>query len=411
MTRRFSLLLCLLGGLLPAHAGILPRGVHHHPRGLVVGYFGQWSLHNDPPYYVKDLVTNGSAALLDQINYSQASVKDGRCSIADPNADLNTVYTDRNSVSGRPDNPAAPFRGYFHQLRELKRRYPHLKILISLEGAAASFAEDARPANRVAFVASCVDTFLRGHFGPGIVEPGIFDGIDVDWEYPQAGDADNFRALLEEFRRQMNAVRSGLRLSVAVGPHPRMEPGTDFATIARLVDQIGVMNYDYHGPWSATTGFLAPLFSDPGHPGRSGNIATSMAAYESAGVPRGKLLMGVPFYGYGWTGVNGTDHGLFQPGHGVDGDRPYRYIRTLATSGSLHRDPRSQAPWLYDGTSFWTYDDPVSVRYKVSYAAQQHLGGIMIWELSEDTAEGDLLRAAHRSLRHPLDADGFDSEK
>jgi chitinase len=190
-----------------------------------------------------------------------------------------------------------------------------------------------------------------------------------------------------------------------------MEPGTDFATIARLVDQIGVMNYDYHGPWSGTTGFLAPLFSDPGHPGRSGNIATSMAAYESAGVPREKLLMGVPFYGYGWTGVNGTDHGLFQPGHGVDGDRPYRYIRTLATSGSLHRDPRSQAPWLYDGTSFWTYDDPVSVRYKVSYAAQQHLGGIMIWELSEDTAEGDLLRAAHRSLRHPLDADGFDSEK
>ena len=411
MTRWFSLLLCLHAVLLPAHAGNSHRGVHHPSRALVVGYFGQWSLHNDPPYYVKDLVTNGSAALLDQINYSQASVKDGQCSIADPNADLNTVYTDRNSVSGRPDNPAAPFRGYFHQLRELKRRYPHLKILISLEGAAAGFAEDAKPANRVAFVASCVDTFLRGHFAPGIVEPGIFDGVDVDWEYPQASDADNFRALLEEFRRQMNAVRSGLRLSVAVGPHPRMEPRTDFATIARLVDQIGVMNYDYHGPWSPTTGFLAPLFPDTAHPGRSGSIATSMAAYESAGVPREKLLMGVPFYGYGWTGVNGTDHGLFQPGHGVDGDRPYRYIRTLATSGSLHRDPRSQAPWLYDGTSFWTYDDPVSVRYKVSYAAQQHLGGIMIWELSEDTAEGDLLHAAHRSLRYPLGANGFASEK
>lgn len=409
MTRWSPLLLCLLGLLLPAHAGILPHGMHHHPRGLVVGYFGQWSLHNDPPYYVKDLVTNGSAALLDQINYSQASVKDGRCSIADPNADLNTAYTSGNSVSGKPDNPAAPFRGYFHQLRELKRRYPHLKILISLEGAPAGFAADAKPENRVAFVASCVDIFLRGHYAPGMDEPGIFDGIDVDWEYPQANDADNFRALLEEFRRQMNAFRTGLRLSVAVGPHPRMEPGTDFTTIAPLVDQIGVMNYDYNGPWSKTTGFLAPLF--PGPSGRSGSIATSMAAYENAGVPRDKLLMGLPFYGYGWTGVNAIDNGLFQPGRGVDGDKPYRYIRTLATPSSLHRDPRSQAPWLYDGTTFWTYDDPVSVRYKVSYAAQQRLGGIMIWELSEDTAEGDLLRAAHRSLRHPLDAVGFDSEK
>jgi chitinase len=383
------MLLAALAMLLPAHARLLHRGAHHP---LLVGYFGQWSLANDPPFYLKQMVSNGDAALLDQLNYSQASVKGGRCSIADPEADLNTIYGSQNSVSGKPDSPTSPFRGYFHQLKEL-------------EGAASGFADDARAENRNAFVSSCVDTFLRGHFAPGIDEPGIFDGIDVDWEYPKEGDADNFHRLLEEFRRQMNSVRPGLRLSIAVGPSPRMLPDTDFTTIAQLVDQIGVMNYDYNGPWSKTTGFLAPLFGDAKH--RSGNIEASMAAYETAGAPREKLLMGVPFYGYGWTGVSAIGHGLFQTGHGISGDRPYRYIRTLTTPASLYRDPNTRSPWLFDGVNFWTYDDAVSVSYKVSYAAQQHLGGIMIWELSEDTADGELLKAAHGSLWHPLEVKDF----
>ena len=106
-----------------------------------------------------------------------------------------------NSVSGRADNPASPFRGYFHQLKELKKRYPHLKILISLEGNPADFAIDAKPENRRAFVASCIDTFIRGRFAPGIHEPGIFDGVDIDWESPHIEDAANFLELLEEFRR------------------------------------------------------------------------------------------------------------------------------------------------------------------------------------------------------------------
>ena len=371
--------------------------VEAHP-SLLVGYFGQWSIDNDPPYYLKQLVTNGSAARLDQLNYSQASVAGGRCSIANPKADLQTFYHRKNSVNATADTPAAPFRGYFHQLKELKRRYPHLKILISLEGAATGFAADAQPEDRRAFVTSCVNIFLRGHFAPGITEPGIFDGIDVDWEYPQQQDADNFRQLLQEFRRQMDAVHPGFRLSIAVGPSPRMEPGTDFAVIASLVDQVGVMNYDYNGPWSSTTGFLAPLYPDPRR--QSGSIEGSITAYETAGVPRQKLLMGLPFYGYEWTGVNAADHGLFQTGHGVEGDRPYRYIRSLVRPSSAYRDPQTREPWLFDGMNFWTYDDATSVSYKASYAAQHHLGGVMIWELSEDTAQGELLRAADCALRH-----------
>ena len=385
--------------------------LHHSrkrpPHPLLVGYFPQWGLYYDQPYYVKELLINHGAELLDQVNYAQGSVAGGHCSVADPKADLNTAYTRENSVSGKADKPASPFRGYFHQLKQLKRRDPHLKILISLEGKAADFAHDAQPENRHAFVASCVDIFLRGRFAPGIREPGIFDGFDIDWESPQENDAANFRALVEEFRRQMNAVRPGLRLSIAVGNTPDMLPGTDFAALAPLVDQIGIMNYDYTGPWSHTTGFLAPLFSGPNDPKHSSSIEHSIASYVAAGAPAKKLLMGLPFYGYSWTAVDKTDHGLFQDGKGLRGDRPYRYIRSLNAPFSSYRDQRSQAPWLFDGQTFWTYDDPTSVRYKVSYAALHHLDGVMIWELSDDTVDAELLNTAYRALLHPMEGSAF----
>ena len=376
---------------------LLPHSAHR----LVVGYFPQWGIYNSQPFYVKTLVTNGSARHLDQINYSQGSVSGGHCSLADANADLNTTYTAETSVNGLADDPRQPFRGYFHQLQELKARYPQIRLLISLEGKAEDFAQDAQPEYRREFVSSCIDRFIRGRFAPGVARAGLFDGFDIDWESPQAGDAANFRALLEEFRRQMDAVRPGLRLSIAVDQAPETLSGTDFAAVGRLVDQVGIMNYDYAGPWSNTTGLLAPLFLN-GATARRPSIERSIASYRALGIPERKLLMGLPFYGYSWTAVSSANNGLFQPGSAVHADRPYNYIRTLASPLSSYRDPRSQAPWLFDGQTFWTYEDPVSVRYKVSYARDQHLGGVMIWELSGDTADAELLNTVYRSLHHPL---------
>jgi chitinase len=373
-----------------------------HKRALIVGYFPQWGVHSPQPYYVKTLVTSGGARRLDQINYAQGSVRGGHCSLADPAADLKVAFTAAQSVNGRADDPKSPFRGNFHQFAELKQRYPKLKVVISLEGSPTDFAEDAKPEKRHAFVASCVDTFIRGRFAVNVSQPGIFEGIDVDWESPEAQDAGNFVALLQEFRRQLDAVRPGLRLSVAVGDTPLMLPGTDFAAVARIVDQVGVMNYDYTGPWDNRTGFVAPLFANPAAPPGYSSIERSIASYRAAGVPAGKLLMGVPFYGYSWTRVEEANHGLFQEGDGVREDEPYHKIRALVGPFLVYRDPRSQAPWRFDGDTFWTYEDSVSVRYKVSYAARQHLAGVMIWELSGDTEDAELLHTAYHALHHPL---------
>jgi chitinase len=394
----------LLAAFLMLHLGAKARihyPWHHKKHPLVVGYFPEWGLTYDQPYYVKALITNKSVKMLDQINYSQGSVAGGHCSVSDHKAALDVIYSARNSVSGDPDDPHSPFRGYYHQLKELKRRYPKLRILISLEGDPTDFSKAAKPENRRAFVSSCIDTFLRGHFSPDVSEAGIFDGFDIDWESPTKDEAADYAALILEFRQQMDRFRPGLRLSVAVGDAPEMLPGTDFAAVGALVDQFGIMNYDYAGPWNPTTGFIAPLFSNQLDPRHSNSVERSIASYRAAGVPVRKILMGLPFYGYGWSDVDDTNNGLFQEGKGVRADQPYRYIRALSSDYSVYREPRSRAPWLFDGDTFWTYDDATSIGYKISYAIYSHLAGVMIWELSGDTSDAELLGAVHRSLLHP----------
>ena len=417
------------------------------PQPILVGYFGQWGVYDH--FFVKNLLTSGAVAQLDQINYSQGAVKGGRCSIADPNADLNLTFAAADSVDGRADNPVGALRGNFHQLAELKKRYPRLRILISLEGSPTDFALGAQPQNRSAFVASCIDTFIRGHFAPGAEDLNLFDGIDVDWEYPKAEDAANYIEFLTQLREAMNMVRPDLRLSVAVGASPNTYAGVSMVALSHVVDQIGIMNYDYAGPWNPKTGFLAPLYSD-----RGGSVEKSILAYRDAGVPAKQLLMGMPFYGYGWQEVHSDGHGLFQQGRAIHGDRPYSFLETLANAAitdeesvpdpvvrkashlasptsqtgaepatdslpdppsapanlsekrptsaaapfTIYRDPRSQAPWLYDGNTFWTFDDPTSIRFKVRFALEQRLGGVMAWELSEDTAKATLLRAARSAI-------------
>ncbi len=246
-----------------------------------------------------------------------------------------------------------------------------MKILISLEGNAASFADAAQPENRAAFVSSCIDMFVRGRFGPGIKASGIFDGFRHRLGVSKPEDAPNYLALLQEFRKQLNAVHPGLKLTIAAGPSPGMYYSVDFAAVAQVVDLVGLMNYDYVGPWRKETGFHAPLYSE-----HSGSADRTVRAYEDAGVPADKLLLGVPFYGYSWKAVSAENHGLFQPGEAVHQDRPYRYIQTLIASSTVYRDPAAQAPWLYDGDTFWTYEDAVSARFKSEYAQQRVLGGV-----------------------------------
>jgi chitinase len=378
-----------------------------HP--LVVGYFLGENVRKQ--FFVKNLISSGDISLLDQIDYSQGHIAANLCAIADPEADLNYTFSAENSVDGTPDTAELPFRGNFHQLMELKDLYPHIKILISIEGNAEGFAEAAQPANRHTFVASCIQKFIKGKFAAGIAAPGLFDGIDIDWEYPREADKSNFIALLGEFRRQLNSAGANLLLTVAMGDNRITYQHLDMAAVAFYVNEVGVMNYDYSGPWSKKTGLIAPLYSSPGDPEIGNDVDSTIRGYEAAGVPAAKMLLGLPFYAYSWNRVSQENRGLFQLGEASRTDLPYSYITTILPKFTVYRDPKSMAPWLFDGSTFWTYDDELSIAAKIKYAKQRALGGVMIWELSGDTSDGKLLKTVSDQLNdHDSDQDADDSD-
>ncbi len=381
-------------------------GWEHHEKPRVVGYFTQWSIYDN--FFVKNLVTSGSAEKLTQINYAFAEFQNNQCASVDTWADYQLPLPSDETVNGKADSTTAgTFAGNFRQLQELKEKYPNLKIVISIGGGSANpadFSVLAEPSNRKAFVKSCIDMYIKGNFGPGVVKPGIFDGFDIDWEYPASTeDEANLTGLLAEFRTQLDAIHKGMPLSIASSAGSWAYQYIDFKKVQESLTFFDLMNYDFDGPWEDTTGLVAPLYQAKGDPDPTNNANAAVQAYLAAGVKPEKIVFGMPFYGYEWTDVPKTADGLFQAGTPVGDGSSYNVIEPTESSFKKYRDPRTHAPWLYDGTNFWTYDDPDSLAFKAQYVRQQKLGGVMIWDLSGDMPDGTLIKTLARTIddRHP----------
>ncbi|MDY7226950.1 glycosyl hydrolase family 18 protein [Hyalangium rubrum] len=400
----------------------------------LIGYFVRWGVYARS-FYAKSLDTRGMAAKLTHVHYAFGNVVNGRCGIlpapwGDPYADYQMIFGAESSVDGQPDTWDQPLKGNFNQLRKLKLKYPHLKILISLGGWdwSGGFSDAvSTPERRQAFVQSCIDLYIRGNL-PGLppgAAAGIFDGIDVDWEFPAAQgkqpgrpeDTVNFTEMLAEFRRQLTQVGPGLQLSIATGSDPDKYTKIQLNSVHPYLDSINVMTYDMHGGWDPTTNFHAPLYNQAANPQKARRASTNEAVqgHLAAGVPSSKLVVGVPFYGRGWQGTQPglAGDGLYQstwgPARGNwddvftgnTGMFDFHYIQSTLEPGTVkYRHPEAQVPYLYNpSTGLWvSYDDPTSLSVKGDYINAHNLGGAMVWELSGDDAQGSLVTA----LKHKL---------
>ena len=133
----------------------------------------------------------------------------------------------------------------------------------------------------------------------------------------------------------------------------------------------------------------------------TGSDKDRVGVFEAAGVPREQLVIGVPFYSRGFTGVPDIDNGLYQSFTGTTG-ADYRTIkREYLPTYRRSWHPEAGVPWLYDAASgtMMSYDDPESIGRKAEYAAAEGLGGVMIWELSDDDEDSSLLAAIASRLR------------
>jgi len=385
----------------PAPLATLPSGLSTDKK--VVGYFAEWA--PGEGYFVSDIL----ASKITHINYAFSNVSEnGECKYGDPAADVERLYTAAESVSGIADSidpKTFHFHGNFNQLLELKAKYPHLKVFISVGGYSWSgnFSNAAlTDESRRKFVNSCIDLYLKTY-------KGVFDGIDIDWESPVSGgltkgrpeDKHNFTLLLAELRRQLDELGSANKthylLTIAAGGGPGMDARYERGQIARYLDWINLMTYDLHGTWDAVTNFNAPLYQDANDPGDSSlNVDAVVQDYLDAGIPADKLVLGVPFYGYAWMGVGYTSDGLYQPSVYPKDGYSLKYTEILVDYLPDYKrmwNDESQVPYLYNINSavFVSYDDPQSIALKAGYAKDKHLGGIMVWELSQ--GNGDMLDA------------------
>ena len=372
----------------------------------VVGYYPSWGVYNAPQYNVQNIVSSGSAPLLTHIIYAFGNIVNNQCASTDPVADYQMLIPAAQAVNGIADTTGS-FAGNFHQLQELKALYPDTQIEVSIGGGGFDptiFSAAASPANVQSFVASCVNMYIKGNFANGITQPGIFSGIDIDWECPSsAADETNFSAMMAEFRKQLDAVKPGYQLTIAAGSSSWCWQYYNVPTLTPSLSFYNVMTYDFDGSWSTTTGFVAPLYQAALDPDPTNNANYAIDFYLQQGVPASQLVMGMPFYNYEWTGVPTTDNGLFQPGtpNLNNGGYPLTVSMENTAGYTLYRDSTTQAPWLFDGTTgdFWTFDDPTSLAFKSNYVMQKNLGGVMFWELSSDDANGTLLKSMTNTLK------------
>lgn len=389
---------------------------------LLGAYFEEWSIYG-ANFNIADVQNSGAASELTHLLYAFANVSStGQCAIADSWADYQTPYLP--SVTGQPYT--GPLLGNFAALQQLKQLHPSLKVMISIGGASATntanFSSAAATASgRNQLASSCIDMFIKGDIAQGISTGSLFDGIDIDWEFPTSADKQNFTALLTEFRQQLNTLgkqnKKHYLLSIAAPAGSQNYSNMQLAAVAGQLDFLNLETYDYHGTWETTTNHAAPLLDSPADPaaGQGLDVSDTVTAYLKAGVPPLKILLGIPFYGRGWTGVPGTKNGLYQTSTGpapspsgdtlaTDGLATFRTLEQLAgTDGFvLHRDYFSLADWLYSSSAmtFWTYDDPATVTYKAVFAKLRAggLGGAFGWALKDDDSRATLVKTMAKGL-------------
>nr|MCR4884531.1 glycoside hydrolase family 18 protein [Clostridiales bacterium] len=283
---------------------------------------------------------------------------------------------------GLLDMSHMPHIGEVNRIRKLN---PGLKFVLSVGGwGAGGFSLMCRTAaGREAFAASCLK----------VVEKHGLDGIDIDWEYPcdnSAGidcdpsDRQNYTLLLQALRDALGKDRI---VSIAAGAGNYFIEGTEMDRVAQICNYVQLMTYDMRSGFQKEAGHHTNLFTSSGDR-LNGSVKSSVDAFHAAGVPREKIVIGAAFYSRRWDGLPNINRGLFQQAETVG---QYGPGYTTLTESYINKngfvrywDDEAMAPFLFNGSSLISYDDPESIRLKCVYLKTEGLKGIMYWDHGSD---------------------------
>lgn len=212
-----------------------------------------------------------------------------------------------------------------------------------------------------------------------------YEGIDLDWEPLRQSDYITVAALAAEIKR----LDPSLELTLPVG---YVNSGTSipaqFSIAARYFDHINIMTYDMAGAWPGWESWHHSALRGA-TPTTPSSIETVVRSYLAAGIARSKLGIGVPQYGYCWSGVTG-------PRQAIDeGERPVP-LSYIAIMEDYYRrsarkwDSEAATPYLSfrrptgeKDCTFISYIDAQAARERAAFVNKEGLGGVIVWSASQ----------------------------
>lgn len=288
----------------------------------------------------------------------------------------------------------------------LRSSNPSLKTLLSIGGGGSNAslfsAMASSPSSRASFIQSAISLARRNQF----------DGLDLDWEFPQSdSDMANLGLLFSEWRTAVVAenpsapllLTAAVKFNVTVlyggaGTYP-------VQSITNNLDWINIMCFDYHGSWEAQTGEHTALYD--ANPAQTITTDYGIRQWLASGVPPVRAVLGLAMYGRTWYLKDASHNGVGAPAISAgpnSGVYTYDEITEFIRTGKAvcRTDAVTKSAYCYrrtsDGTLWAGYDDKRTIAIKVHYLKAKQLRGYFFWSLASDK-NGDLSNQASITLQ------------
>ncbi|XP_011503350.1 PREDICTED: acidic mammalian chitinase [Ceratosolen solmsi marchali] len=275
---------------------------------------------------------------------------------------------------------------------KLKKIHPNLKVMVSVDNNNNSDFQDMvlNHSHRKIFIQSVLN----------VTKIFNLDGLDLDWEFPAwaikpSHEKIHFAQLIYELRKEFDHSGQKLILSAAVAaPRALIDQCYEVPTIAEHIDFVNLMSYDYHFYvwYYPVTDFNSPLyphFLETGYL-TSLNVNFSANYWVLKGMPRKKIVIGIPLYGHSYKLYNPSNHKIQAPASGYGdvgylGYASYPQVCLFLKNGAVRVFVNdSHVPYAYKDNEWISYDDISSISSKAKWIKTNGFKGAMVYSLNMD---------------------------